>query len=294
MKMSFLIVTKNRPEALEFTLQKLKQMVDLSIHEVLVFIDGCPKTELIIKDFEWVEWTVSQESVSASPARNIVYKKAKGTIFIGLDDDAHPISNDFTSEVESTFNNDENLGIIAFQEVRAEGKSDAEAMLNSEERASHLTNDFVGCGFAIKKQVYDATNGFPVWMDIYGEEPALALEVLDLGYQILYQPTIKVNHRVDVETRKMQGRNYYRFEHQLQNTFRFYLVYYPNPIFKILKALWHNFKKYALKDVRYFKSFVSVCFATFFKLPQILKYRKPVKASTIKTKLNLKSLNYTA
>ena len=48
-------------------------------------------------------------------------------------------------------------------------------------------------------------------MDIYGEEPALAIEVLDLGYQILYQPNIKVNHRIDVEKRRLLGKNYFRF-----------------------------------------------------------------------------------
>ncbi|OEK08850.1 family 2 glycosyl transferase [Flavivirga aquatica] len=292
MQISFLIVTKHRPQDLAFTLHKLKELIDLSIHEVLVFIDGCSKTEDITSDFDWVKWTISKESVSASPARQILYKKATGAIFIGLDDDAHPLSANFILEVEKTFNSKSNIGIIAFQEVRGLFKSDSEALKQIKHRESHLTNDFVGCGFAIKKRIYDTTNGFPIWMNIYGEEPALAIEVLDLGYDILYQPKIKVNHRVDVKKRKHQGRNYYRFQHQLRNTIRFYLVYYPKPILKVLKALWHNFMKYALKDSRYFKSFAIVFFQTLFKLPQILKYRKPVKKATIQKKLSLKSLNY--
>lgn len=292
MEISFLIVTKNRPEDLALTLNKLKAMINLSIHEVLVFIDGCPKTAPIISDFNWVNWTNSKKSISASPARNALYKKAKGTIFIGLDDDAHPLSLNFINEVETTFNTNKKVGVIAFQEVRGLFTSDQEALLNAKNVSSFLTNDFVGCGFAVKKDVYNATNGFPLWMDIYGEEPAVAMEVLDLGVDILYQPSIKVNHRINVAKRKQQGRNYFRFERQLKNTIRFYLVYYPKPTKKILKTLWHNFKKYALTDWKYFKSFIVVFFGTLFKLPKILSYRKPVKSETIALKLKLKTLNY--
>lgn len=292
MKVSFLIVTKNRPDDLRLTLNKLKGLLDLSIHEVLVFIDGCSKTETIISEFNWVNWTQVKKSVSASPARNALYKKAQGTIFIGLDDDAHPISPDFINEVEKTFNENLKLGVIAFQEVRGLFTSDEDALKTSKIGDNYLTSDFVGCGFAIKKEVYNATNGFPVWIDIYGEEPALALEVLDLENTILYNYNIKVNHRVDVEKRKLQGRNYFRFERQLKNSIRFYSVYYSKPLLKIAKLLFHNLKKYALTDWRYFKSFLWVIFSTVFKLPYILNYRKPVKQSTISKKENLKPVNY--
>lgn len=294
MQISFLIVTKNRPEALAFTLNKLKGLIDLSIHEVLVFIDGCSKTEAIIADFNWVQWTTSSQSISASPARNALYKKAKGTIFIGLDDDAHPLSPNFIKTIQGTFDSHDKLAIIAFQEVRGLFASDAKALQQSKQLEDYFTNDFVGCGFAITKDAYEATNGFPVWMDIYGEESALALEVLHLNYTILYQPEIKVNHRVDVAQRKKQGRNYFRFERQLKNTIRFYLVYYPKPFLKIAKTLLHNFKKYGLKDWKYFKLFVVVFFSTIFKLPKILKHRQPVSPKTISAKTNLKPLNYSA
>ena len=292
MQISFLIVTKNRPEDLALTLKKLKSLMDFSIHEVLVFIDGCSKTETITNDFDWVNWTVSKKSISASPARHILYKKAQGDLFVGLDDDAHPLSQNFISTIQARFNTNKNIGIIAFQEVRGVFISDEEALQQSKTLESYYTNDFIGCGFAIKKDVYTATNGFPVWIDIYGEEPALALEVLDLGYQIIYDPRIIVNHRIDIEKRKLQGRNYFRFERQLNNAIRYYLVYYPKPIKKVLKTLLHNFKKYALTDIIYFKSFITVVFKVIINLFKILKFRQPVKQETIERKQRLKGLNY--
>lgn len=292
MKISFLIVTRNRTEDLIFTLKKLKPILDLSVHEVLIFIDGCKKTEAIVKEFNWVNWTISEKTISASPSRNILYKKAKGHIFIGLDDDAHPISENFISSVEKEFKKDKKIGIIAFQEVRGIYESDKRALEDAKQKEEFYTNDFVGCGFAIKKEVYDATNGFPVWMDIYGEESAVAFEVLDLEYQIIYQPSIVVNHRVDKVKRKKQGRNYYRFERQLKNAIKFYLIYYPKPILRIIKLLWHNFKKYAVTDFKHFMLFFKTCFLILFQIFSILKYRKPVKKSTWQTRLQLKDLKY--
>ncbi len=292
MEISFLIVTKNRPEALTLTLSKLERLVDLSIHEVLVFIDGCKETENLISSFPWVKWEVSPKSISASPARNQLYKKAIGKIFIGLDDDAHPISANFIDAIINAFNTDVTIGVLAFQEVKGLFNSDEEALKNAKQTESFLTNEFIGCGFAILKKVYDATNGFPVWMDIYGEESALSLEVLNLDYRIKFLPQIIVNHRVDKAKRVEQKHNYFRFEKQLQNSIRYYLVYFSNPSSKIAKLLFHNFKKYALKDSKCFQLFWKVVFSTIVNFFKILKYRKPVSKETIQKLVEVKGLQF--
>ena len=293
MKISFLIVTKNRPDKLEITLNKLFGLLDLSIHEVLVCIDGCQKTEPLVSQFDWVNWIINKTSISASPARHVLYKKAIGGIFIGLDDDAHPLSNHFIAKTQTVFLENERIGIIAFQEIRGVFVSDQEALQHAEPKISKFkTNDFVGCGFAIRKEVYDKTNGFPVWIDIYGEESCLAIEVLDLGYEIYYDNTIIVNHRVDRKKRLGQGRNYFRFEKQLKNTIFFYVVYYPNPILKIAKLLFHNFKKYGLENPIYFQLFFKVIFRETLNLRITLKYRNPVKNQTLVIKNKLKDLIY--
>jgi GT2 family glycosyltransferase len=293
MEASILIVAKNRPEELEITLNKLFGLLDLSIHEVLVFIDGCKKTEFLIAKYPWVQWENSAISLSASPARNKLYKKAKGEIFIGLDDDAHPLSENFITKTESVFLEDTRIGVIAFQEIRGIFVSDQEALQHAKPNiAKYKTNDFVGCGFAIRKEVYDKTNGFPVWMDIYGEESCLAIEVLDLGYEIHYDNSIVVNHRVDKKKRLAQGRNYFRFEKQLKNTIYYYVVYYPNPVLKIARLLFHNFKKYALEDYRYFQLFWKSIFTALKEIFYVLKFRKPVQKSTLQKLKTAKGIKY--
>jgi GT2 family glycosyltransferase len=293
MEVSILIVTKNRPDELEITLDKLFSLLDLSIHEVLVFIDGCKKAEVLIAKYPWVQWENSAISISASPARNKLYKKAKGEIFIGLDDDAHPLSSNFITKTRSLFLENARIGIIAFQEIRGVFISDQEALENAEpDIAKYKTNDFVGCGFAIRKEIYEKTNGFPVWIDIYGEESCLAIEVLDLDYEIYYDNTIIVNHRVDRNKRLGQGRNYFRFEKQLKNTIHYFIVYFPNPFIKIMILLLHNFKKYGLHDLTYFQLFWKSTFAACEELFFVLKFRKPIKKSTLLKIKNLKGIKY--
>lgn len=292
MDVSILIVTRNRPEELRFTLNKLKHLIDLSLHEVCVLIDGCELTKPLVAQFSWVKWTVVAQPLGASPARQQLYASATGTIFIGLDDDAHPLTTGFINLVKERFNNDPQIGIIAFQEIRGIYPSDIDASAHLKKAPAFITNDFVGCGFAIRKTAYEETRGFPVWIDIYGEEPALAIEVLDLGYQIIYDYAIAVNHRIDVEKRKQSGRNYFRFEHQLQNELRYFTVYYKKPLMRIARLLVHNFKKYALKDLRYFKIFIKVVFQFILKLSYIRSFRSPVKPETLRAKIQNKALKY--
>lgn len=293
MELSILIVTKNRPDELEITLAKLFDLLNLSKHEVLVFIDGCEKTKLLIPKYPWVNWESSDKSKGASPARNALYKKAKGEILIGLDDDAHPLSHDFINQIQCIFAKEIKIAIIAFQEVKGIFRNDQEALLNSNTTEEcYYTNDFVGCGFAIKNEVYQLTNGFPVWIDIYGEESCLAMEVLALGYEIYYDNKIIINHRIDKLKRLHQGRNYFRFEKQLKNTIFYYLVYYPNPFYKICKLLFHNFKKYGLSDKIYFRLFWKSIVLVIINFRKVLHYRNPVKVKTLQKIKSLKSLKY--
>jgi len=293
MQVSILIVTKNRPKDLVFTLSKLYDLIDLSKHEVLVFIDGCSITENLVKDYTWVVWDVSKKSIGASPARNQLYKKAKGDYYIGFDDDAHPLSLDFIPKTISLFEENKNTAILAYEEVKGVYESDKEAIKDTNTIPIHyFTNDFVGCGFAIRSAAYNKTAGFPIWMDIYGEESCVAVAVMDLGYEILFDNSIKVNHRVDRSKRIQQGKNYLRFEKQLKNSINYFLVYYPAPFLKILKLLFHNFKKYGLSDLRFFWLFWKSLFSAMANLPNTLKFRRPVKNETLKRIRELKSLQY--
>lgn len=294
MQASILIVTKNRKEELEITLKVLAQQIDLSIHEVLVFLDGCTDDTISLKNtMPWVKWFSSEKSIGASAARNSLYLNAEGVFFIGLDDDAHLLNEDFVFKIENLFTKYPSAGILAFEEIKGIYLSDIQALKQAEkEKKEFLSSEFIGCGFAIRKSVYNETNGFPIWIDIYGEESCLSIEVLAKGYDILYSNEIKVNHRVDLEQRKVNKQNYFRFGKQLKNSTYYFLVYYRFPGLKILKLYWHNFKKYALSDSEYCKIYFKTIFEVLINIPKILKYRRPVDKNVIVKMRKLSSLKF--
>lgn len=294
MQTSILIVSKDRKQELKKTLEILEKSVDYSSCEILVFLDGCIDGSHALKsEFPKFFWYESEKSLGASSARNILYSYGRGDVFIGLDDDAHPLQSDFVDIVHTVFNENKNLGIIAFHEIKGVFNSDEEALLQkSTDKIEFLCNSFVGCGFAIQKEVYESTNGFPIWIDIYGEESCVAIEVLANNKDILYTNNIVVNHRVNKQERLNNGRNYYRFGKQLKNTAFYYIVYYRNPMFKLLKLFWHNFKKYALMDFTYFKVYIKTIGIIVYKTPSVLKYREPVDIKVLNKAKSLPSPNF--
>ncbi|MDT0643041.1 glycosyltransferase [Zunongwangia sp. F363] len=284
MDASILIVSKNRREELAKTLGIIEQQTDAERHEIRVFLDGSTDdSESLKKEFPKVHWMASEESLGASKARNLLYKTAKGKLFFGFDDDAHPLQADFINVAKGIFEENPRAAIIGFKEIKGIWDSDediGEELLKSQ--PDYLANDFVGCGFVIKKEVYNLTRGFPTWIDIYGEEWCLAIEVLEKDYEILYTHKIFVQHRVD-KTRRGKSANYFRFGKQLKNTSYFYLVYYPFPLLlkKIGRLYFLNFKKYALKDINYFKEFWKAFLINIFNAIKIFKVRRPVSRETL-------------
>lgn len=290
MEVSVLIVTKNRVVELDKTLNILNSIIRDQSVEVLVYLDGCTDNSKDLKNiFPWVLWFENEISLGASKARNILYQNAKGDILIGLDDDAHPVESNFIETIKKYFSSNPNLAVLAFNEIR--GLFDNDHKVKSKvdfSKSNYLVSEFVGCGFAILKTAYDKTNGFPKWMDIYGEESCVSIELIDIGYELLWVNDIIINHRVDMSQRKKAGRNYFRFKKQLLNSNNFFVVYYKYPLKAIFKCFLHNFLTYALTDKIYFRLFFQSLLEFFKKLPVVIKYRSPVKNQTIQQKRSLK------
>lgn len=291
---SILIVSKNRKAELQKTIEVLENIISYDDVEIMVFLDGSTDDSVSLKkQYIKVKWLESPKSIGASAARNLLYKQASGKYIFGFDDDAHPLNTDFLDQSIALFQAYPKVAIIAFEEVKGVFENDNMALsIAQKKEIQFFTNEFIGCGFVIKKSVYDQTNGFPKWVDIYGEESCLSIEVIALGYEILFSNTIKVNHRVNKSSRFDQEHHYFRFQKQLKNTTYYYIVYHKNPMLKILKLYWHNFYKYGLKDSRFFVSFFKTIFVVIKNIFQILKYRKPVNEVIINKLKRLKPINF--
>ncbi|HLN96305.1 MAG TPA: hypothetical protein VK183_11785 [Flavobacterium sp.] len=292
MEFSFLIVTRHRVAELLLTLSKLEPFVMEGRSEVLVFIDACPETEALKSGFPWIRWSGSKTQLGASAARAQLYPQGKGKVFIGLDDDAHPVTKGFLDRVSEKFRNTA-AGLLAFREIKGVFADDDACLAYAGAAGNeYLAADFIGSGFAILRDVYMTTRGFPTWIDIYGEETCVALEVLESGFEIRYVPSLVVNHRVDMAKRRASGQNYFRFERQLYNSFFIFIVYYRYPLKRILRLLFHNFRKYGLADRGYFKAYWRAVAVMIRKMPAVLRFRKPMSVDTERKIKDLAGIPY--
>lgn len=294
MNCSVLMVSHNRKKDLQKSLKILESQIDIKTTEVIVFLDGCSDGSLDLrKDFKFVRWISSPTNIGASAARAQIYAVAQSEILIGLDDDAHFLTSNFLLTIKTIFDAQPNTALIAFEEVKGIFKNDFLVVKKSQRSVQHyLCSEFIGCGFAIRKSMYLQTNGFPTWIDIYGEESCLAIEIISKGFDIVYDSSIKVNHRIDFEKRKKNGQNYFRFGKQLKNVTFYFMVYYENPFLPILKLWLHNFRKYALIDFQYFKVFCKAILLVFINLTVVLKFRKPIKKEILKKIQSLPAIKY--
>ena len=289
-KFSILIVTKNRVKDLDVTLKTLEKTTSRKDVEVLVLSDGCLESKSFLDtNYPLLKSFYLKKSIGASPARNALYKKAQGDYLIGLDDDSNFITDDYLIKIENIFKN-EKVGVVAFKEIKSL-KLGKKLKFNTE---SFYTNEFIGCGFCIKKQVYNQIRGFPMWMDIYGEEACVAIEVLDKGYKIFYTDAIAVHHRVDKSKRRLDNHDIFRFKKLLLNGNKYFLVYLPSIMLPkpLIKIFIHNFSKYALIDLKYFFAFLGVYLKLIIQMGYLLKNRRPVSKSTIMNKKQTKSLKF--
>lgn len=280
MKASILIVSRNRKTDLSYTLEILNGIINKSKHEVLVWLDGCTDDSAqLVDNFNWVKWEISDISLGASKARKILYSKARGNILFGFDDDSHPLQKNFIELSERFFREKKQLGILAFREIKGEFKDESSVPLKQQLIFEDFSvKDFLGCGFAIKKEVYDQTRGFPEWIDIYGEETAVSLETLQLGYDILFTNKIQVSHRTAKQKKNIDGANYFRFQKQLKNATYVYLVYYPAGVVlqRILRLYFHNFKKYATRNRYFMRAFFRSLIEVLMNFRSIWRHRRPL------------------
>jgi len=130
---------------------------------------------------------------------------------------------------------------------------------------SYACSEFAGCGFAISRKAYEASGGFPKWMNMYGEEAYVSLRAYEKGYRIIYEPSILVHHRIDKIARLNDGFRKFRFRFQLQNNLVFFMKLYPFPWnFKSsTKCFLHNLFKYGFISISWQILFWRSLFAAF-------------------------------
>lgn len=270
---SILISTKNRREDLLFTLTKIDSLIKKDFVECVVFDDGSTdQTSLFVKEqFPGVILYRNEESKGYLFCRNKMLNETKATYAISIDDDAHFLTENPLEIIEKKFIDYPNCGLIAF---RIFWGIDLPHSLQTNEKSERVRG-FVGCGHAWRMDAWRKIPNYPEWFVFYGEEEFASFQLFKINKQIIYEPSILVNHRVDVQSRRRNKDYQIRLRRSLRSGWYLYFLFFPWKLIpkKILYTLWIQIKNKTFKgDLKATFAIIQAIFDVLINLPKLVKH----------------------
>lgn len=176
MKLSYVIVTRNRRDALLQTLERLKENTHLATRSWETIVvdnasdDGSP--EAVAKQFRSVR-VVRLEENEGMPGRNHGFKCARGRYICMLDDDSYPVGNAIPKSAAYLDKNHRAAAVVGRVQLPS-GACEAPA----------LPCVLLGGASVVRKSILDQTGGFSPEFFRQAEEYDLSFRILRLGHRI--------------------------------------------------------------------------------------------------------------
>lgn len=243
--------------------------------EILVHIDsGDSATENLLESFvsDKIRWITSQTRQGPGGGRNRLIQEAKSPLIASFDDDSWPLDPNYFQIATEIFAAHPQAAVLSAQEIRPKTTPpDPNGPIQP-------VSCFQNCACLIRRDAFLQTRGYLPLRYAYGmEEADVALQLLDLGWQILDVPQLRVFHDTELSHHASPAIN---AAHITNTALRAYLRYPPShwPL-GIAQVL--NRVKYAAFSARRYDGILQGLAEI---PPTIWKYRKqrnPVKASTL-------------
>ncbi|MFH8442099.1 glycosyltransferase family 2 protein [Streptomyces sp. NPDC018026] len=186
----------NRPAELQALLASVTGQTRPAARIVVVG-NGCALPELPAG----VDGVESQENLGVSGGRNVAIEHLRACgdvdVVVDLDDDGLLVDSGVFAELASMYEADERLGIVSFRIADEHGRTQRRHVprLRSKDpmRGGEVTT-FLGGGHALSMRMLDRIGGWPDAFFFTHEETDLAWRALDGGWQVVYEPSLLLQH----------------------------------------------------------------------------------------------------
>ncbi len=201
-RLSIVFLNYNRLSDTIFTLSVLKRLCyDKKDVEVIAVDngsrDGTP--DFLNQHLDWIKVVLITRNIGIE-ALNRGFEKAAGDYIFVLDDDSHPFDEITLNLLIDGFDCNRKTGIIACRIESEDGVPDRTWHLPAADCLGESVA-FVGCGFAIRRHLFEKIGWFPGTFFLYQNEIDVAIKVAKLGYHITYDPRCRVVHRTSATGR---------------------------------------------------------------------------------------------
>jgi N-acetylglucosaminyl-diphospho-decaprenol L-rhamnosyltransferase len=209
-KISYIIVTYNSAATITACLDSLKKLSG----EIIV-VDNSSEDETVskIEKYKQVVLIRSKDNLGFSKGCNLGAKQAKGDIFVFLNPDANINSEDFETKIFKNFE-DEKIGALGPKFLYPDGSNqktvrNLPTIVNAfKEYILRIKNSYdfyvperrseveviLGACIVIKTFLFKKIGGFDERFFMYYEDITLCKKVRELGYKVVFDPEIQVEH----------------------------------------------------------------------------------------------------
>ncbi|MEO3707157.1 glycosyltransferase family 2 protein [Trichormus azollae] len=195
-KVTVIIPTYNRLAKLLETLDKILNC-NPRPDEIIIHIDGNDNTteeELKSRNFQTVKIIKSSIQVGPGGGRNLAITHATNPIIASFDDDSYPLDTNYFERLTKIFDSFPTAAIFLAKIFHLH-----ETILPAKP-TSRWVSDFIGCGCAYRKEVFQQTTGYVNLPVAYGmEEVDLSLRLHHMRWGILESSWLRVFHNTQLE-----------------------------------------------------------------------------------------------
>ncbi len=176
MRLSIVIVTHNRREALSRTLSKVTGLTDFNSdqHEIIIVDNHCTDgTDAMLRS----DWpgviALRMKGNQGACARNHGMAVARGSYIMLLDDDSYPLGHTLSQSLHYLDEHDE-VGAVGGKVSLPDGRCEASAM----------PTVIINCGTVLRKSALDKVGLFPLEFIRQAEEYDLSFRLWQAGYRV--------------------------------------------------------------------------------------------------------------
>ncbi|HIE02807.1 MAG TPA: glycosyltransferase family 2 protein [Thiotrichaceae bacterium] len=232
-KLSIVFLNYNRIKETRYTIAQLSRLIEHRDDVEVIAVDNGSTDGT--KDFlqtqaDWIR-VVFLPTNTGIAGYNEGFKQAKGDYLLVLDDDSHPVDNITLDRLIQCLDTRPDIGVVACRIESMKGQAVYTWHLPKND-APGPSMAFVGCGFAIRRTLFEKIGWYPGEFFIYQNEIEVAIQVMRLQYKIYYDPCCRVIHRQSPEGRTNWRQVYY----PTRNTIWLIRRYFPFPMAAYLIA----------------------------------------------------------
>lgn len=229
--LSVVFLNYNRLKETRKTTLYLKEILSNHKNVEVIAVDNAStdkSQEFLKSQKDWLTVVEMQKNVGIA-GLNEGFKKASGEYILVLDDDSHPYDETTIDLIINILDENADVGVVACQIEFSDGSPFRTWHIPGTDQAGE-SMAFVGCGFAIRRNLFESVGWFPEEFFLYQNEVEVAIRVALKGYKIWYEPKCRVVHR------EYPKRNWRQVYFPTRNSIWIIRRYFPYPVFLYLIA----------------------------------------------------------